>query len=175
MNPKQGTIIVANQVKELLNIIDNETYCEPLTTFNGSSVGQHIRHIIDFYLCLIKGCECNNIDYDMRQRNPLIEKDTNVAVVELEEIANAIQTLDIHKVVQVNSSFTDDESEEKSQIPSSIGRELMYAYDHAIHHLAMVKIGMQQHFPNIKINNNLGVAPSTLKYRKAKAVLSKAI
>jgi len=170
MNPKQGTVIITNQVKELLDTIDNETYCQPLKAFSGSSIGQHIRHIIDFYLCLNRGCDCGNIDYDSRQRNPLIEKDTAVAITELEEMSNCIQGLDIYQVVYVNSSFTDDESEENSQIPSSIGRELMYAYDHAIHHLAMVKIGMKQHFPNIKINNNLGIAPSTLKYRKAKAV-----
>ena len=170
MNPKQGTIILTDQVRELLNNIDNKTFCEPLSSFNGSSVGQHIRHIIDFYLCLVNGCEQENIDYDTRQRNPLIETDTKVAIAELQEISDAVQGLDVHKVVQVNSSFTDDENEENSQIPSSIGRELMYAYDHAIHHLAMVKIGMRQHFPNIEINNNLGVAPSTLKYRKVKAV-----
>jgi len=167
MNPKQGTIILTDQVRELLDIIDNETYCQPLDSFNGSSVGQHIRHLIDFYLCLIRGCQNDNIDYDTRQRNPLIEKDTKVAIAELEVMSDAVQALDIHKVVKVNSSFTDDESEENSQIPSSIGRELMYAYDHAIHHLAMVKIGMKQHFPNIAINKDLGVAPSTLKYRKA--------
>jgi hypothetical protein len=171
MNPKQGTVIITDQVRELLNLIDNKIYCQPLTAFSGSSIGQHIRHVIDFYLCLNRGCGCGNIDYDTRQRNPMIEKDTDVAITELEEISDCIQTLDIYKVVYVNSSFTDDESEANSQIPSSIGRELMYAYDHALHHLAMVKIGMKQHFPKIVINNNLGVAPSTLKYRKvAKAV-----
>ncbi len=172
MNPKQGTVIITKQVKELLDLIDNKTYRKPLTAFSGSSIGQHIRHVIDFYLCLNRGCECGNIDYDTRQRNPLIEKDTDVAIAELKEMSDCIQTLDIYKVVKVNSSFTDNESEENSQIPSSIGRELMYAYDHALHHLAMIKIGMKQHFPEIVINNDLGVAPSTLKYHKAKAVLN---
>ena len=60
MNPKQGTVIVTDQIKELLDTIDNEMFCQPLTTFNGSSVGQHIRHIIDFYLCLIRDCENHN-------------------------------------------------------------------------------------------------------------------
>ena len=168
MNPKQGTKIITNQVIELLQTIDNEIFCQPLETFNGSSVGQHVRHIIDFYLCLIRGCKEDNIDYDKRQRNPLIERDPKVAIAELLEIAEAVQALDIQKIIQVNSSFTDDTHEANSQISTSIGRELMYAYDHAIHHLAMVKIGMKQHFPEIQVNKNLGVAPSTLKYRKEK-------
>ncbi|MGB0863276.1 MAG: hypothetical protein ACPG19_11960 [Saprospiraceae bacterium] len=172
MNPKAGTLIITNQMIELLSKVDNVRFVESLTTFNGSSIGQHVRHIIDFYLCLIKGCNETVIDYDKRMRNPLIEKDTKVAVEELKEISLMVQNLDIRQIVQVNSSFSDDENEDNSQIPSSVGRELMYAYDHAIHHLAMVKIGMGIHFPEIKISPNLGVAPSTLKYRKGQKVAS---
>ncbi len=168
MNPKAGTQIITNQIQDLLSKMDNDVFCQPLTTFNGSSVGQHVRHVIDFYLCLIKGCDGTSIDYDKRIRNPLIEKDTRVAIEELKNISIAIQPLDIHAIVKVNSSFTDYEEEGNSQIPSSIGRELMYAYDHAIHHLAMVKIGIKIHFPNMSIDKNLGVAPSTIKYRKEK-------
>lgn len=168
MNPKAGTTIIINQMIDLLTKIETKKYAMPLTSFNGSSVGQHIRHIIDFYLCLIRGCEEEAVDYDKRIRNPLIENDTRVAIEELKGIAEAVQTMDIYKNVYVNSSFSDDENETNSQIPSSIGRELMYAYDHAIHHLAMVKIGMNIHFKEVEVDKNLGVAPSTIKYRKVK-------
>ena len=69
-------------------------------------------------------------------------------------------------MVKVNSCFAPDQDIQNTEIHSSIGRELMYAYDHAIHHLAMVKIGMNVHYPEVSINKDLGVAPSTLKYRK---------
>lgn len=168
MNPKAGTRIITDQIQELLETLEDRTYSQPLSAFNGSSIGQHIRHIIDFYLCLIRGCEADatNIDYDKRQRNPKIETNTAVAITTLEHIANAVQRMDAHQITTVNSSFTDSQLEGNSRIPSSVGRELMYAYDHAIHHLAIVKIGMRVHFPDIAINPNLGVAPSTLKYRK---------
>lgn len=171
MNPKAGTQIVITQIIELLQTIDNERYTQPVVVFNGSSIGQHIRHIIDFYLCLIRGCEVSNIDYDKRARNLLIERDIKVARVELERIAGAVQSLDILQNVVVNSSFTVNEGESHAQIASSVGRELMYAYDHAIHHLAMVKIGVQLNYPSIFINPDLGVAPSTLKFRKQKLVV----
>ena len=168
MNPKAGTEIITNQIAELLTTLSNEKYSKSLPSFNGSSVGQHIRHIIDFYLCLVRGCDEETIDYDKRVRNPLIENDTRVAIEELKGITEAVQKMEVKRTIWVNSSFTDDENEQHSQIPSSIGRELMYAYDHAIHHLAMIKIGMNIHFKDVKINKNLGVAPSTLKYRKEK-------
>jgi uncharacterized damage-inducible protein DinB len=171
MNPKAGTQIMTTQIIELLSKVDNTSFVQPLVAFNGSSIGQHVRHIIDFYLCLVRGCDESAIDYDKRMRNPLIEKDTKVAVEELKEISSVIQDLDIFQTVQVNSSFSDDENEGNSQIPSSVGRELMYAYDHALHHLAMIKIGMGVHFPNITISKTLGVAPSTLKHKKGQKIV----
>lgn len=166
MSPIAGTQIITNQIKDLLSKIDSDTYTQSLPTFNGSSVGQHVRHIIDFYLCLIRGCEGETVDYDNRQRNPLIETDPRVAIEELKGIAEAVQKMNVHHVLTVNSSFSTDEDEGNSQVPSSVGRELMYAYDHAIHHLAMVKIGMTLNFPEVEVDKNLGVAPSTIKYRK---------
>jgi hypothetical protein len=51
---------------------------------------------------------------------------------------------------------------------SSIGREMQYAFDHAVHHLAIIRIGAEIHCPEIVCDPELGVAPSTLKYQKAR-------
>lgn len=166
MDPRAGTEVVADQVTDLLNLMTNEQYAMSLSTFNGSSVGQHVRHIIDFYLCLLNGVENANINYDKRERNPNVETDCLTAKSILEIIAQKVDNLVVEQPLMVCSSFVADESVVLKSIPSSVGRELMYAYDHAIHHLAMVKIGMQIHFPTIEISENLGVAPSTLKYRR---------
>lgn len=167
MDPRKGTQVISTQITDLLAVLDNAHYRQSLPTFNGSSVGQHIRHIIDFYLCLINGADDLDINYDKRERNPLIETDCFTAKNFVEIIAQKVQNMDVKQPVMVCSSFVADEAEELISIPSSIGRELMYAYDHAIHHLAMIKIGMQIHFPEISISKDLGVAPSTLKYRQA--------
>lgn len=166
MDPRKGTQVIASQVENLLDLMNNQNYSEPLTTFNGSSVGQHIRHIVDFYLCLLNGIEAADINYDKRERNPNIEEDCLTAKNMMITIANKIQNVNIEQIVKVCSSFVANENVELKSVPSSIGRELMYAYDHAIHHLAIIKIGMQIHFPKILISKDLGVAPSTLKYRQ---------
>lgn len=169
MDPRQGTIIISEQVTDLLDLMSNENYSQSLSTFNGSSIGQHIRHIIDFYLCLINGLEDCDINYDKRERNPNIEIDCVTAKTLMKRIAQKIQQVKVKQSVKVCSSFVVDENEPLISLSSSVGRELMYAYDHAIHHLAMIKIGMQIHYPEIKISKDLGVAPSTLKYRKQSA------
>lgn len=166
MDPRVGTQVISEQVQDLLDLMNNENYSQPLRIFNGSSIGQHIRHIVDFYLCLINGLDATNINYDKRERNPEIEEDCLTAKNMMTIIGNKIQLLDIEKRVMVCSSFVADENVDLKLISSSVGRELMYAYDHAIHHLAIIKIGMQIHFPEVSISKDLGVAPSTLKYRQ---------
>jgi len=166
MDPRKGTQVIVDQVADLLNLMTNEQYSQALPTFNRSSIGQHIRHIIDFYLCLVNDSAELYINYDERERNPNIETDCLTAKSLLEIIAQKVQNMDLEQQVMVCSSLVADQNEELISITSSIGRELMYAYDHAIHHLAMIKIGMQIHFPEILISQDLGVAPSTLKFRK---------
>jgi hypothetical protein len=48
---------------------------------------------------------------------------------------------------------------------SSIGRELLYAYDHAVHHLAIIKLGIKAEIPDVEIDSNIGVAASTLRHQ----------
>ena len=55
---------------------------------------------------------------------------------------------------------------EENFLPSNYYREVMYNLEHAIHHHALIKIGIQQ-FTAIELPESFGVAPSTMQYRKA--------
>jgi hypothetical protein len=55
---------------------------------------------------------------------------------------------------------------ERPNYQSTVGRELAFVYDHAIHHLAMIKVGLRCHYPHIQIDRDLGVSPSTIKARQ---------
>ena len=168
MNCKQGTAIILSQISDLLENLSNEQYRQPLELFNGSSLGQHVRHILDFYYCLVNGIECGKIDYSLRERNPLIENDTQYARQTFHHSLDKVNTYCETDNIKVIVDFSADESIERPFVSSSIGRELMYAYDHAVHHLAMVKMGLRTVFPNVTIHPSIGIAPSTLKHWKAK-------
>ena len=51
MNCKQGTKYIISKIVDLLDVLEDEKYRQSLSIFNGSSIGQHLRHIADFYLC----------------------------------------------------------------------------------------------------------------------------
>jgi len=166
MNGKEGTIHIANQITALLDQIDRYFYAKPLDVFNGSTLGQHFRHIVEFYHCLFLGIDNDGlIDYAGRQRNLKIEKDPVFAKQAFQQVLHAVAQLEEHKELSVKADFSSEDSNGRPVFQSSVGRELMFAYDHAIHHLAIIKIGLQSDAPQVKIDPDLGIAPSTLKYR----------
>lgn len=171
MNCKEGNRNIIAQINTLLDQMDNETYAKPLELFKGSSIGQHFRHIMDFYRCLLKGVALGTVDYANRDRNLLAESDVEYAKNAFDEIAASIDQLAENLAIQVRGDFSSQMSTERPMLFSSVGRELMFAYDHAVHHLAMIKIGIEATAPQMQLEENLGVAPSTIKYWATNAVL----
>ncbi len=166
MNGNTGTRLILDQIIEVLQQIDGDTYKQPLSLFSGASFGQHFRHIFEFYECLVKGSDIRKIDYALRKRNPLVEQDVHAAMTAFHQLKEPISSLDESRQLIVVSEYSTSSNENRMLVNSSVGRELMYAYDHAIHHLAIIRMGLQTNCPQVSIPSDLGVAPSTVKYRE---------
>lgn len=152
------------QVIEILNKISDEHFSQPLTVFNGSTVGQHFRHILDFYNCVLIGANHGELNYSNRDRSPSIENNTELARNAFLQLQQNIDSLTDDTTLTVVTDFHTDEQKCNVVVKSSVGRELMYAYDHAVHHLAIIKIGIRENFEYIGIDKQIGVAPSTIKH-----------
>lgn len=168
MNAKQGTIFLAAQLFGLLRQFDKTDYSRPLPLFNGSTIGQHFRHILECYLCLFEGLPNSRVDYGKRHRNPALSDCPQAARAVLDYIAQTVKGLDKYQWVQVESEFYENPAYagERLAYMSSVGRELQYAFDHAVHHMAMIRMGVELYFPQLRLDPEVGVAPSTLKHRK---------
>ena len=164
MNASHGTILIANQMVELLESLDQAAYTCPLPLFHGSTIGQHVRHILEFYTCLLEGMPSAHIDYSSRKRNNALSENLSAALATLEYIAVTVGNNDERQWLKIDSEFSETDEDRPAYI-SSMGRELQYAFDHAVHHLAIIRMGLEVHFPEIPVDTDLGVAPSTLKYR----------
>lgn len=165
MNCKQGTQHIVTQITNLLDCVDTKAYKQPLNIFKGSTLGQHFRHILDFYQCLLNGLDQSLVDYSSRQRDPKAEIDPGYARQAFMNLAVSVDQLPESQTVMVRTDFFNDEKNRRPIVQSSIGRELMFAYDHAVHHLAMIKIGIGVACPDLELDENLGMAPATVKYR----------
>jgi uncharacterized damage-inducible protein DinB len=156
------------QIDVLLAQLDERTYGMPLEAFNGSTIGQHVRHILNFYQSVLAGLHSGIVDYANRERDPRVEELPAFARKAFEEIGQALLELDEALPLRVRADFAADEDMPRPLLKSSAGRELMFAFDHAVHHLAIIRIGLQLARPELPLEEELGVAPSTLKFQKGR-------
>ncbi|MBN8681075.1 MAG: hypothetical protein J0L99_00410 [Chitinophagales bacterium] len=159
---KQALKDIVNQCDAVLSQFTAENYARPLTEFDGSSIGQHFRHILEFLECLSKGYPNNVVDYAARKRNSLYETDPKVAAAALANFSESLMEVSENQSIMVRAEYN---MSERPEYYSTVGRELMFVYDHAIHHLAIIKVGMRCSFPEIKSDRDFGVSPSTIKAR----------
>jgi len=151
---------VVTQIEAVLVQIEAQDFRRPLPEFDGSTLGQHFRHILEFFQCLEQGAKQGMVDYAARERNLLYEDNPALAAAALSDFTASMNVLSDDLVLSVKAEFG---GEERPAYQSTLGRELLFVYDHAIHHLAIIKIGIRCRFPHLQIDKNLGVSPSTIK------------
>lgn len=154
---------IINQLIDIIQQFSVEDYSKKLNILNGSSIGMHTRHILEFYTCFLKTTNSSQICYDNRDRKLIYEIDPDSSISCFKSIQNDIQKLNLESEIsiQTNTGVSENENE---FVQSTIGRELLYTLDHAIHHMAILKIGTQMNFNNISFPEGFGVAPSTIRH-----------
>ncbi len=147
----------------LVNVLgqlpDQSSYTDPCTALSNASIGQHTRHIIELYQCLLAGYPAAAINYDDRERNTLYENEITAAVDIIKEIQVNLEQPD--KTVKIYCGC-DGES---VCIESNYYREILYNLEHCIHHQALIKVALLA-IKDLQIVDGFGVAPSTLQYRQ---------
>ncbi len=163
-NLKEASSQALTQLMALLKNIRGDQYNSSLHIFKGSSIGKHIRHVIEFYQCLFNASD-TVINYDLRQRNSIIETDKNTAVNKIEEIMERIKLLNEDRTIELHTNYVVDNNG-SSRFKTSLLRELAYNLEHTIHHMAILRIGLESLSPNYQFPENFGTAISTLRNQK---------
>lgn len=163
MQLQQSIQNVFVQISESLEQLTCEQYCQPSKILFGATIGQHVRHIIELFICLDNGYASGVVNYEKRKRDYTIETDKNFANGLLKSI---YLTLDKdNKALQLQTGF-DDHSTESTSIDTNYYREIAYNLEHTVHHMALIRVGITE-VSNIQVPDSFGVASSTIKYRKA--------
>ncbi|MEE9372763.1 MAG: hypothetical protein V3V00_06880 [Saprospiraceae bacterium] len=164
MTISKATSRILDQLINVINKIDAEDYVKPLAIYNGATIGKHFRHIYDFYDCLICGGRKGCIDYCNRNRIVELESSQDGIITFFNKIKSEIDTLDPKETIEVYGDF-EYENGDRPKCTSSLGREMLYAYDHAVHHLAIIKLGIRAEIPGVLLDNSIGIAASTLRHQ----------
>ena len=160
---------VLQQGLALLAAMEATMYSLVLRSPYSASIGQHYRHVLDHFICLVTGLESGRVDYDERSRNRDIETDLvyarGITAMLLQQFQDlSLEVLDLPCEVVYSVGYRETEVD---IIPSTIGREVAFSVGHAIHHFAIVRLLCAE--LGIAVPNEFGIAPSTLKHRSAQA------
>lgn len=153
---------IFNQLSTIINQIREKDYRTNLTILRENSIGKHVRHILDLFDCVIDSSETGFLNYDQRKRCPHTETDKEFALQRIESVREKINVLDLEKEALLQQNF----GELKIETPTTVKRELLYNIEHCIHHLAIIRIGIENNFKNVEIPENFGVAYSTVQHRE---------
>ncbi len=159
---QQSVHTIFNQLEDSLVQLSNQQYCQKIDTLSGASIGQHVRHVVEMFVCLQDGLSSGIVNYEKRKRDITIETSKETAIELMNKIDSSL--LNENKSLILEAGF-DENDEELNKVPTNYLREIAYNLEHAIHHMALIKIGINE-ISEIKLPDGYGVASSTIKYRK---------
>lgn len=152
-----------HQISCLLESLSDEQYSLTMPEAMNASIGGHVRHSLDHFSAILDGCNSGAINYDSRLRDTSIETSTDHAEKRTTSLRETFRLLDpnlVSRDIEVTCKVNQSES---PAVESTIGRELMFAVIHAVHHNALISFMLN--CCQVQTPAGFGVAPSTTAYR----------
>ena len=153
------TIPNLKRAERLIQLLDQRSYSNSTIGPYYSSIGGHLRHVLDIFACIIRGVDSRRIDLTDRKRGTNAEMDPEDG---LKYLNSVIQELSGLKGIDPSTPVTviDDLGYGRMEVPSTLGAGLCQAHSHAIHHFAC--IGYLLHLQGLELpDNRFGYNPTT--------------
>lgn len=150
----------------LLNSVDDALYLQQVSPVFHGSIGSHLRHITDFYDCLLAGLRAGVVNYNQRSRDQAVERHRAVGLARLLHLMEQLTALNpasgaMPLLVQWEADFG---VEEAGWSNSSLARELEFLRSHTVHHYAIMAI--MGRMMGVDPGQEFGVASSTQVFQK---------
>jgi len=162
-----ASIAVLQQALDLINntlTSDNHLVFQS-TLIPKSTIGKHLRHALDHFNLLIQSISSDSqlptLNYDTRQRNTPVESSRAAARAAYEATISKLETL-IPAIHLDDPMLLSADTPNTVAVKTSVGRELWFTTLHAVHHWSMIRVICAE--LKLTVDDNLGFAPSTLKY-----------
>lgn len=144
---------------DVLGQLNDDEFTFRFAELGNSTIGEHSRHVIEMFQCLVNGYDTSVVNYERRTRDLQLQTNLRFAIQTLQRISDDIEMPDKPLAVSYISS-----AEGELMIQSNFYRELLYNLEHCIHHQALIKVGLR-HFENVSVSADFGIAASTIEYR----------
>jgi uncharacterized damage-inducible protein DinB len=165
MQLSQAANNILKQLSGVVEQITEDDFRKASNSLN-ATVGQHLRHTLEFFICLEQGYSEGVVNYDKRIHNKAMENDRLIALHTIQQIQEFININQADKMLKLEVGYLPD-SEECETITTNYLRELVYNIEHAVHHMAIMKIGIGEVADYITLPADFGIAISTLRYKES--------
>jgi uncharacterized damage-inducible protein DinB len=172
MNLTNACGSILHQLTQMVEQLTADDFTRPVPTLGNSSIGQHLRHTLEFFICLEDGFDRGIINYDKRSHDKLIESDKFIALAALSRIKDFVSLQKTNKELKLEVGY-DLDKEDFESVSTHYLRELVYNIEHAVHHMAIMKIGIREVAPYVTLPADFGIAASTIRYQEATAAASR--
>jgi hypothetical protein len=146
--------------KTLLDSLTDNILSDSSVSPYHSSIGSHIRHILDFYDCIFNINFNSEIDLTARSRNRAVELECGCAKQYLDSIIDKLIGFELDMTDSV--LVTDDLGLGKVEMTYSYGALFSQANSHTIHHYAIINYILEGLNISIK-DSDFGYNPTTPK------------
>ena len=168
MNVSQACLQILDQLAHLVHHIEEGDYTKPSEALSKSTIGQHLRHTLEFFICFQNGYDAGVVNYDKRAHDKLIETDKFIALGVIQKVSDFVSSLNENKSLKLEVGY-DLSNEEFVTVQTNSLRELVYNIEHAVHHMAIMKIGIREVASYIKLPSDFGIAASTIRHKEVPA------
>lgn len=153
---------VLQDLGSLIENLSDQEYSESIHHLNGSCIGEHCRHVLELFEELVKGYQTGVVNYELRKRNRQLETDRNFALQKIQSLQSELKRSD--KDLILHQSFVEGENEHHI-VHTNYLRELVYNIEHTVHHMALIRVALQEIGAITRVNDRFGYADSTVIYR----------
>lgn len=151
------------QCAELLQKLSQNSFTQ--TEKGSSSIGAHLRHVLERYQCFFAGLQSGCVDYDGRKRDKSIETNLEAATFALASVAKRIDELEAVASIPLQVRESVHHCSPQVLLDSSVNRELMGLITHTTHHLAIMALLARGQ--GYQLPDDFGKAPSTLLHERS--------
>ena len=158
--------IMLNPSADILQQVEDRDFSKPSEALSKSTIGQHTRHTLEFFICLEEGFAKGVVNYDKRAHDKLIESDKFIALNAINRIRDFVMAQKTDMPLKLEVGY-DRDNDNCVTIETNYLRELTYNIEHAVHHMAIMKIGIREVAPYVILPADFGIAVSTIRHKES--------
>lgn len=146
----------------LLRNLPADAYSRPSRVLPGGTIGKHLRHLLDHIDAAAHAWEQPHatLDYDHRERDTPVETQVLAALGAIDRLDRRLARVGpggASAAVRVRTLLSAEGP--SVEHASTAGRELAFAFHHALHHQAMIGAIAREH--GVPVPPGFGKAPAT--------------